>query len=218
MTLQAMGEGWRALLERSFAQLGSQLTASQPMALSEADWRDACAYLDLIITWNKQLDLTAAHDNEGLVELIFADAFVLGSFAALGSHWVDVGSGAGAPGVALSVLRSDLALTLVEPLQKRVAFLRAVAGTLHSRKLRVERVRAEELSEPHWDAAVSRATFEPSQWLTHGARLARSEVWVLLARAEPPLLEGWAPRLDVTYRWPRAGVPRRAVKYAPKIP
>jgi 16S rRNA (guanine527-N7)-methyltransferase len=209
------------LLERLLDGLRSQLAATQLAATqlvpTATDWRDACAYLDLLVTWNKQLDLTAAADADGLVELIFADAFVLGSFAAQGSAWLDVGSGAGAPGVALSVLRSDLSLTLVEPLQKRVAFLRAVCGTLHERPLTVRRARAEELDAAGWDAAVSRATFEPAQWLQHGSRLARREVWVLLARAEPPQLEGWVAGLDVTYQWPRAGVPRRAVKYVPKI-
>lgn len=218
MTLHALGQGWQASLEGIFAELRAQLQPTHAISLTPVDWRDICAYLDLIITWNKQLDLTAAHDDDGLAELIFADAFVLASFADASGAWVDVGSGAGAPGVALNLLRSDLVLTLVEPLQKRVAFLRAVAGTLHERSLTVQRVRAEELAVAHWDCAVSRATFEPSQWLEHGSRLARREVWVLLARAEPPQLEGWLPGLDVTYRWPKAGVPRRAVKYVPKNP
>lgn len=218
MTLSLHGIGWQAPLERLIAALRPQLEVTQSIVPTEQDWRDACAYLDLLVTWNKQLDLTAADDDDGLVELIFADAFVLGSFAAHGSAWLDVGSGAGAPGVALSVLRSDLSLTLVEPLQKRVAFLRAVSGTLHERTLTVQRARAEDLEAANWEAAVSRATFEPSEWLQHGSRLARREVWVLLARAEPPKLAGWQPGLDVTYRWPVAGVPRRAVKYVPKIP
>jgi 16S rRNA (guanine527-N7)-methyltransferase len=213
-----LGAGWQAPLERLFAELRGQIAVAHEIAPSAEDWRDACAYLDLLVTWNKQLDLTAAHDDAALAELIFADAFVLGSVADSASSWLDVGSGAGAPGVALSVLRSDLSLTLVEPLQKRVAFLRAVVGTLQQRRIRVQRARAQELVRADWDVAVSRATFEPSEWLEHGVRLARREVWVLLARAEPPKLEGWVTGLDVTYQWPRAAVPRRAVKYVPKIP
>lgn len=218
MTLNTLGVGWQAPLERLFASLRGQIAVTHEIAPGAEDWRDASAYLDLLVTWNKQLDLTAAHDDAGLAELIFADAFVLGSVAEPAATWLDVGSGAGAPGVALSVLRSDLSLTLVEPLQKRVAFLRAVVGTLQQRRISVQRARAEELTGADWDAAVSRATFEPSEWLAHGARLARREVWVLLARAEPPQLPGWVTGLDVTYQWPRAGVPRRAVKYVPKIP
>jgi 16S rRNA (guanine527-N7)-methyltransferase len=217
VTLNTLGASWQARLEQLIDGLRPQLAATHFIAPTEKDWRDACAYLDLLVTWNKQLDLTAANDDDALVELIFADAFVLGSFAANDGAWLDVGSGAGAPGVALSVFRSDLSLTLAEPLQKRVAFLRAVCGTLPERKLTVQRTRAEALEAARWDATVSRATFEPAEWLQHGSRLARREVWVLLARAEPPELDGWQPGLDVTYRWPRAGVPRRAVKYVPKI-
>jgi 16S rRNA (guanine527-N7)-methyltransferase len=216
--LHTLGVGWQAPLERLFDDLRGQIATVHDIALRAEDWRDACAYLDLLVTWNKQLDLTAAHDDAGLMELFFADAFVLASVAERDESWLDVGSGAGAPGVALSILRSDLSLTLVEPLQKRVAFLRAVVGTLRQSRITVQRSRAERLDKADWDAAVSRATFEPSEWLAHGVRLARRAVWVLLARAEPPQLEGWVTGLDVTYQWPRTGVPRRAVKYVPKIP
>jgi 16S rRNA (guanine527-N7)-methyltransferase len=130
---------------------------------------------------------------------------------------VDVGSGAGAPGVALAILRADLALTLVEPQQKRVAFLRAVAGTLSQRPLSVERARAEQLAGRSWQVAVSRATFEPAQWLELAAGFA-SQVWLLLARAEPPEVAGWLPVERVSYQWPLGGAPRQAVKYARKIP
>jgi 16S rRNA (guanine527-N7)-methyltransferase len=218
VTLKPLGENWQATLEPILAGLCEQLAPTQATLASLTDWKGVCSYLDLLVTWNKQLDLTAAHDNDALAELIFADAFVIGSFARSATSWVDVGSGSGAPGVALSLIRPDLALTLVEPLQKRVAFLRAVTGTLHERQLRVERARVEDLAAGRWDAAVSRATFEPSQWLEYGARLATGEVWVLLARAEPPQIRGWETALDLTYRWPKAGAPRRAVKYVPKIP
>jgi 16S rRNA (guanine527-N7)-methyltransferase len=63
-----------------------------------------------------------------------------------------------------------------------------------------------------FDAAVSRATLAPDRWLALGASLA-PEVWVLLAREEPPALEGWAIADDVRYTWPLTKAERRAVRF-----
>src|SRR5437870_4377425 len=81
-------------------------------------------WLDLLVTWNARIDLTAARSEAELVDLMVADAVVLAARVPSQARVVDVGSGAGGPGLALAVLRSDLAVTLVEPLAKRVSFLR----------------------------------------------------------------------------------------------
>ncbi|XXT19096.1 RsmG family class I SAM-dependent methyltransferase [Sorangium sp. So ce429] len=126
----------------------------------------------------------------------------------------------------LALLRPDLDVTLVEPLQKRVAFLRTATGTLVQQGVlakapRVERARGEDLVRAgrSFEVAISRATLAPDAWLPLGAALTqrepanRREVWVLLARDEPPAHAGWAPALDLRYRWPLTGAVRRAVRY-----
>jgi 16S rRNA (guanine527-N7)-methyltransferase len=179
--------------------------------------------LDLVVTWNARVDLTAARDERELVDLYLADALVLAARhpprlePSEPETWTDVGSGAGAPGLVLALLRPDLQLTLVEPRAKRIAFLRTAVGSLglrHPPKL-VDR-RSSAVLAASSDVAVSRATFAPAEWLGEGARLARKAVWVLLARAEVPALPGWRVAQQVDYCWPLTGVVRHAVAFAPE--
>jgi 16S rRNA (guanine527-N7)-methyltransferase len=176
------------------------------------------AWASLVATWNARVDLTAARSAEELVDLLLADAARLAALAPPGGRWVDVGSGAGAPGLGLALLRPDLALTLCEPLQKRVAFLRTAIGTLRAPNAVARRERGEDLarSSPAFDGACARAVLGPDAWLDLGHRLApRGPVVVFLAKGEPPALAGRTPALDLAYDWPLTGARRRLVWYDP---
>lgn len=184
--------------------------------------RDAAAllqqWLDELVRWNRTHDLTAARSGGELVDLMLADAMVLSRVTAKGAAVVDVGSGAGAPGLPLALLRPDLAMTLVEPLQKRVAFMRLVLASVHRLDVTVIGSRAEVLGDAGWDVAISRATLPPPEWLSLGARLVRpgGEVVALLAQDEPHEHEA-LERLDrVDYQWPNTAVPRKFVRYRRK--
>jgi 16S rRNA (guanine527-N7)-methyltransferase len=176
------------------------------------------AWIDLVAAWNKRMDLTAAKGDDELVDLMVADALVLASRLPQRARVVDVGTGAGAPGMPLALARPDLGVTLVEPLQKRVSFLRTAAGSVaRGARLAVTRGKGEEVHArgERFDVAVSRATLAPPAWLALGAGLAPAgEVWVLLAREEPPTLAGWSLTEDARYRWPLTGRDRRAARFA----
>lgn len=209
MPLSRPQSGWRPRIERAVAGLGASIDARALAALEQL--------LDLVVEWNARVDLTAARDADELVDLYLADAVTL---CAAGiepaQRWIDVGSGGGAPGLVLAVLAPELELTLVEPRSKRVAFLRSALGALRLDRVQVQRTRSDELTAHGWDVAVSRATLAPADWLAEGARLATSGVWVLLARAEPPALDGWRIARDVSYCWPLTRASRRAVRYVPE--
>jgi 16S rRNA (guanine527-N7)-methyltransferase len=209
MALALLGSGWRPRIERVVGEIAANLGQPRP---SEPSSLERLAVLhDLVVEWNARIDLTAARTPDELVDLLVADAAVLAQHAEPGTRWVDVGSGAGAPGLPLAILRNELLLTLVEPRVKRVAFLRSALGTLGLSRATVERKRGEELAPGGWQVAISRATLPASEWLELGARLASDRVWVLLARHEPPRLPGWSVAEDVVYRWPLTGVERRAL-------
>jgi 16S rRNA (guanine527-N7)-methyltransferase len=176
----------------------------------------ASAWLGDVSCWNRKLDLTAARNDDELVDLMLADAAVLAAHLASDRSVVDVGSGAGAPGMPLALLRPDLQLTLVEPMQKRAALLRMTVGKQRLSNLRVEQRHGDELSGP-FDVAISRATLPPPRWLALGARLAPDgEVWVLLAREPCPELQGWERVEEHAYRWPLTGAERRLACYRPQ--
>jgi 16S rRNA (guanine527-N7)-methyltransferase len=173
-------------------------------------------FFEILTRWNARMDLTAARDEEELVDLFLADALVLAKHAALPpQQWVDVGSGAGAPAMTLALLRPELQLTLVEPKAKRVAFLNSVVGELRVDNALVKRARSAELGAQAFDVACSRATFPPAEWLAEGARLARSGVWVLLARGAVPRCAGWRVETELQYCWPLTGASRRALLFVP---
>jgi 16S rRNA (guanine527-N7)-methyltransferase len=173
-------------------------------------------WLDRLQEWNARIDLTAARSAPELVDLMLADAFMLSARVPRGARVVDVGTGAGAPGLALALLRPDLVTTLVEPLGKRASFLRTVIGALDRTDILLDRSRGETLAGRRgWDVALSRATLEPSAWLDLGAKLVRpgGEVWTLLAKDLPPAHPAASLESDFAYTWPLTGAERRAVLY-----
>lgn len=167
--------------------------------------------------WNRKIDLTAVATPDALCDLLVADAAALAAGGVLeaGQSWIDVGSGAGAPGLGLAVLAPQTAMTLVEPKAKRVAFLRSTIGELELSNVRVERCRSAELSAGLCDVVISRATMKPEVWLAEGARLARRAVWVLLAESRAPTRFGWRVDREIRYTWPSTGAPRVALRYVP---
>lgn len=189
--------------------LPSRFGVGEEAAVPEAARAKLEAWLDQLAAWNRKMDLTAARDAAELADLMVADALVLARRIPDGARVVDVGTGAGAPGLALGILRADLPVTLAEPLLKRVSFLRTIIGALGLSNVTLRADRGEALPDDAWDVAVSRATLAPPEWLALGLRLA-PRAWVLLAKDPPP---PGAVEDDVEYTWPLGGAQRRAVLY-----
>jgi len=186
-----------------------------PYAIEESARAPLGRWLDLLTEWNKRIDLTAARTDAELTDLMLADAVTLASHIGPGLRVVDVGTGAGAPGLALALMRPDLVVTLVEPLAKRTSFLRTVVGTLGRTDVTIMRERGEAVAArtPNaFDVAISRATLSPAQWIPLALRLA-PVAWALVAREEPPEVPGARIDADLAYAWPATGAQRRAVRY-----
>ena len=219
MPAPKLAADFRPRVERLLAAVGRDVAGDAERKVVEQGTR----FAELVAAWNERVDLTAARDPDELVDLLFADAAALLRDAPEASEgleragardtWLDVGSGMGAPGVALALLSPRIALTLVEPRVKRVAFLRTLLHELGRADIAIERARSEKLAGGSCDVAVSRATLPPADWLKEGARLARREVWVLLAREPAPEAAGWEIAKSYEYVWPLTGMMRRAVQY-----
>ena len=105
---------------------------------------------------------------------------------------VDVGSGAGLPGLVLAIRRPDLRVTLLEPLLRRVTFLEEVVADLGLDQVVVRRGRAEELRDPQFDVVTSRAVAPLTRLLPWSLPLARPGGLVLAMKggtAEEELAE-----------------------------
>jgi 16S rRNA (guanine527-N7)-methyltransferase len=175
------------------------------------------AWIALLASSSERLDLTAATSDDELVDGMLGDALALAAKVRPNARLIDVGTGAGAPGLPLAVARPDLEVTLVEPLQKRVALLRTMVGALPGRvRPSVVRGRGEEIADrgARFEVAISRGVLAPAAWLELGGRLAPlGEVWVLLGREAAPERDGWKVTEEVSYRWALTRVERRALRF-----
>jgi 16S rRNA G527 N7-methylase RsmG len=82
----------------------------EALAVPEAARPGVQRWRDLLREWNQRMDLTAARGDDELFDLMLADALALAPRVAVNRRVVDVGCGAGAPGLALALLRPDLAV------------------------------------------------------------------------------------------------------------
>ena len=115
----------------------------------------------LLLKKNEVMNLTAITEPEAVAQLHLLDSAALTRFVDLsGKTVVDVGTGAGFPGMPLRILKDDFDLTLLDSLGKRIAWLEEVCGTLGLKRAECVHARAEEFAAGHresYDLAVSRA-------------------------------------------------------------
>ena len=140
-----------ALLRKGLAQLG----------LDESGAPSLLRYGELLLEKNKVMNLTAITEPQDVATLHFLDSAALLTLADLkGKSVVDVGTGAGLPGMPLKILEPSIRMTLLDSLGKRITFLQEVCDNLGLTDVQCVHARAEEFAAEHrqsFDFAVSRA-------------------------------------------------------------
>ena len=121
-------------------------------------------YIGLLIEWNKKFNLTAITDPEEIIIKHFADSLSISNLFDLKQYHsvIDVGTGAGFPGIPLKICYPNLKLTLLDSLNKRIEFLNYVISELGLSDVECIHGRAEELGHndcysEKYDLCVSRA-------------------------------------------------------------
>jgi 16S rRNA (guanine527-N7)-methyltransferase len=152
-------------------------------------------YVDRLLEWGARINLTGARDAATVVAEHLVDAIpACAQLPAEPFVGIDVGSGAGLPGVVLAALRPDSHWTLLEPTQKKVAFLAQVRrdfAAAGNRAIEVQRGRIEDFGAEEaelartFDVAISRAVWDPAEWLARGRVLVRPGGLLLGLRSEP---------------------------------
>lgn len=132
------------------------------IALSESQVNQFLDYARLLVEWNEKMNLTAITDDEGIATKHFLDSLsALTTEQVLGSV-IDVGTGAGFPGLVLKIAKPEIELTLLDSLNKRITFLKEVSNDLGLDGIDFVHSRAEDggqnvLYRGKFDTVVSRA-------------------------------------------------------------
>ena len=131
-------------------------------------------YLEVLLRWNAKINLTAIRRPEECVTRHFGESLFLARWVHLEGRLLDIGSGAGFPGLVLKIPFPDLAVTLLEPTTKKRAFLKEVARACEFRDVEVCGKRLEEFADdearPSYDNASSRAVGHFEKLLSLTAR------------------------------------------------
>ncbi len=132
--------------------------------LSEKQLEQFQCYYERLIEKNKVMNLTAITEYEEVVDKHFVDSILLGSVKELSGkkRVIDVGTGAGFPGIPLKIVYPELEITLLDSLNKRVKFLNEVIEELGLTGIQAVHSRAEDLAQDaayrqQYDICVSRA-------------------------------------------------------------
>ena len=120
------------------------------------------AYMNLLIEWNEKMNLTAIVEPNEIILKHFIDSITILKEIDNNSKIIDVGTGAGFPGVPLSIMNPTLKITLADSLNKRLIFLQEVVNQLGLKNIEKIHARAEELGKnkkyrENFDVATSRA-------------------------------------------------------------
>lgn len=119
-------------------------------------------YMELMIEWNEKINLTAITNPEEIILKHFIDSLTLIKYIKENNKIVDMGTGAGFPGIPISIVCSNNKITLVDSLNKRLIFLQEIINQLGLKNVETIHSRAEDFGQnkkyrEQFDIATSRA-------------------------------------------------------------
>ena len=117
-------------------------------------------YMNLLLEWNEKFNLTAIVEPKEIILKHFIDSLTIEKYINEGNKVIDVGTGAGFPGIPLSIYKPEIDITLLDSLNKRVLFLQEVIKKLEMKNIEAVHGRAEEFAKNKremFDIATSRA-------------------------------------------------------------
>lgn len=129
--------------------------------LNENQLRQFALFGELLLEWNKKVNLTRIIEPEQVIVKHFLDSLILAGYP-LGDKICDIGTGAGFPGIPLKIALPSLEVTLIDSLRKRIDFINIVINELRLTSVHARHFRAEEFGRQtnnrcYFDSVTSRA-------------------------------------------------------------
>ncbi len=178
-----------SLLEAGLKEANTNLPESTRQKLLD--------YLALIQKWNKVHNLTAVRDPEEMVTLHLLDSLSVLPYIKSG-RLLDVGSGAGLPGIPLALCLPDLQVTVMDSSHKKASFMRQAKAELNIPNLEVVCGRAEDYQPQQlFDTVISRAFSDLNQFITLTKHLCKAGgQWLAMKGVHP--YDELAQLVDIT--------------------
>lgn len=132
------------------------------ISISDEKTEKLCIFMNLLLEWNEKINLTAITNESEIITKHFVDSLTINKYIKENAKLIDIGTGAGFPGIPLAIMRKDLDIVLVDSLNKRVQFLNEVINKLKLQNVIAIHARAEDLGSQKeyrekFDIATSRA-------------------------------------------------------------
>ena len=132
------------------------------ITLEDKQFEQFYTYMNLLIEWNKKMNLTAIIEPKDIILKHFIDSLTVSKYINNNDSIVDIGTGAGFPGIPLKILEDKNKFVLIDSLNKRINFLNEVINVNNFENIEAVHARAEEIGHnkqyrEQFDIATSRA-------------------------------------------------------------
>lgn len=148
--------------KKEFKEILTEKANKIGITLKENQIEKFFIYMEQLLIWNEKINLTAITEPEEIILKHFIDSITISKYIRENSKIVDVGTGAGFPGIPLKIIRSDLEVVLLDSLNKRINFLNEIIEKLDLKKTEAVHSRVEEFAKntvnrEKFDCSTSRA-------------------------------------------------------------
>jgi len=175
-----------ARIQAAGQALGLDINSRQEQALQ--------AYIGQLQRWNRTYNLTALRQPEQmLVQHIFDSLSIVRPLqeilyknTAYDTKIMDIGSGAGLPGVVLAIMMPDCRVQCVDAVEKKMAFVRQMSGVLELDRLQAIHARVEQLEPANANIVVSRAFASLEDFVRLGGKHVAPDGWLLAMKGQEP--------------------------------
>lgn len=149
-------------MEKEFEKEIINLSKKINVELNKKQIEKYLNYMNLLQEWNKKINLTAITNMNDIILKHFVDSMTILKYIKNEKNLVDVGTGAGFPGVPIAIMKEDMQITLLDSLNKRILFLDDLSKKLNLQNVKTIHGRAEEfgqdkINREKYEIAVSRA-------------------------------------------------------------
>lgn len=149
-------------MEEILRQYLKKLSNEMNIELNDDQTRNFYVFMQMLLEWNEKINLTAIIDPKEIILKHFIDSLTIIEYIKNDDKLIDVGTGAGFPGIPLSIANDKINITLMDSLNKRINFLKEVKESLKLDNINTIHSRAEELGQnkqyrEKYDIATSRA-------------------------------------------------------------